>query len=54
MAKQQGPQNVASKDDVIVITDLHGNTVMEIGSKEYTIRKSGPDLVLEGYLNKKG
>jgi len=40
MAKQSGPQNVVSKDKVSVITDINGETVIEIGSKQYTVRDS--------------
>lgn len=40
MAKQSTPQNIVSKDEVLVITDINGVTVIEIGSKQYTVRDS--------------
>ncbi|MFC1762824.1 hypothetical protein ACFL6U_12195 [Planctomycetota bacterium] len=45
MAKHQGPQIVASKEDVTVITDIHGEVVMEIGSRQYTIRDSQKGMI---------
>ncbi|MFC1764997.1 hypothetical protein ACFL6U_23370 [Planctomycetota bacterium] len=45
MAKQQGPRTVASKDEVTVLTDIHGNTVMEIGKRQYTIHDSQGGII---------
>jgi len=45
MAKQQGPQNIASKDEVTVIADLKGDVVVEIGRRQYTVRNSQGGMV---------
>jgi len=40
MAKQNNPQIGTRKDTVTKITDINGNTVLEIGQHEYSIRHS--------------
>jgi hypothetical protein len=45
MAKQNNPQIVARKESIMTITDVHGNVIVEVGQREYTVRLSDGSLV---------
>ena len=45
MAKQNTPKIVARKESVTTITDVHGQVIVEIGQREYTVRQSDGSLV---------
>jgi hypothetical protein len=45
MAKQNSPQIVARKESVTTITDVHGQVIVEIGQREYTVRQSDGSLI---------
>ena len=44
MARQNTPQISTRKENVTTITDQRGNTILEIGSQEYTIKYPGGAL----------
>ena len=40
MAKQSNPQTGFRKDTTTIITDMNGDTILEVGMQEYTIKHS--------------
>jgi len=44
MAKQNTPHIVARKENITSITDMNGQTIIQIGSSQYTVRNSDGSL----------